>query len=70
MIQNIGPVGAILIVVVILVLFGRGKVAALMGEIGKGISSFKKGVNEGKKELEASADQASDVSKEDKVVGS
>lgn len=54
-IGNVGPMGIILIAVVVLVLFGRGKVSSLMGEVGKGISSFKKGVSEGKEELEASA---------------
>ncbi|MCF6273064.1 MAG: twin-arginine translocase TatA/TatE family subunit [Rhodobacteraceae bacterium] len=62
MFNNIGPVGLILIAVVVLVLFGRGKVSSLMGEVGKGISSFKKGVTEGKAELEtAAADEAVDV---------
>jgi len=37
---------------VVLVLFGRGKISSLMGEVGKGITSFKKGVSEGNKELE------------------
>ena len=61
-IGNVGPMGIILIAVVVLVLFGRGKVSSLMGEVGKGISSFKKGVNEGKAELEqAAADEAVDV---------
>ena len=62
MFNNIGPIGLILIAVVVLVLFGRGKVSSLMGEVGKGISSFKKGVSEGKAELEsAAADEAVDV---------
>ncbi len=59
---NIGPIGLVLIAVVVLVLFGRGKISNLMGEVGKGISSFKKGVSEGKAELEtAAADEAVDV---------
>lgn len=52
MLNNIGLPGLLLITVVVLVLFGRGKIAGLMGEVGKGISSFKKGVSEGTKELE------------------
>ncbi len=37
----------ILIVVVLLVLlFGRGKISELMGNVAKGIKSFKKGLNE------------------------
>jgi sec-independent protein translocase protein TatA len=34
----------ILIALVVLVLFGRGKVADLMGEFGKGVKSFKEGM--------------------------
>ncbi len=48
---NIGLPGLLLIAVVVLVLFGRGKISSLMGEVGKGITSFKKGINEGEKEL-------------------
>ena len=33
-------------------LFGRGKVSSLMGEVGKGITAFKRGVSEGQSELE------------------
>ena len=50
MFNNIGPLGFLLIAVVVLVLFGRGKVSSLMGEVGKGITAFKRGVNEGQKE--------------------
>lgn len=64
-IGNVGPWGFLLIAVVVLVLFGRGKVSSLMGEVGKGISSFKKGVEEGKRELEdAAAEEAKDVTPE------
>ena len=52
MLNNIGLPGILLIAVVVLVLFGRGKISGLMGEVGKGITSFKKGINEGSKEIE------------------
>lgn len=62
MLNNIGLPGILLIAVVVLVLFGRGKVSSLMGEVGKGITSFKKGIAEGEKEIEAeAADKARDV---------
>ncbi|KMW58361.1 Twin-arginine translocation protein TatA [Candidatus Rhodobacter oscarellae] len=65
-ITNIPPVGWLIIAVVVLVLFGRGKISSLMGEVGKGITSFKKGVAEGTKELEeAQAEAAKDVTPED-----
>ena len=52
MLNNIGLPGLLLIAIVVLVLFGRGKISSLMGEVGKGITAFKKGVDEGKKEIE------------------
>jgi sec-independent protein translocase protein TatA len=69
MLNNMGPAGLLLIAVVVLVLFGRGKVAGLMGEVGKGITSFKRGLNEGKAEIEsAAAENARDITPEkDKV---
>ena len=47
--------------IVVLVLFGRGKISSLMGEVGKGITAFKKGVNDSKKELE---EETSEVAKD------
>ncbi|MCA8869316.1 MAG: twin-arginine translocase TatA/TatE family subunit [Rhodobacteraceae bacterium] len=65
MLNNIGLPGLLLIAVVVLVLFGRGKISSLMGEVGKGITSFKRGVSEGKAEIEAAAaDDAVDVTPE------
>ncbi|MCQ0968874.1 twin-arginine translocase TatA/TatE family subunit (plasmid) [Paracoccus sp. TK19116] len=57
MLNNIGLPGLLLIAVVVLVLFGRGKVSSLMGEVGKGISSFKKGVKDGSEEFERASDE-------------
>jgi sec-independent protein translocase protein TatA len=69
MLNNIGPAGLLLIALVVLVLFGRGKVAGLMGEVGKGITSFKRGLNEGKAEIEnAAAENARDVTPEKEKV--
>ena len=70
MFNNIGPLGLILIVVVVLLLFGRGKIASVMGEFGKGITSFKKGMNDAKAELDEAevqkAEEARDVTPEKK----
>ena len=53
---NIGLPGLLLIAVVVLVMFGRGKVAGLMGEVGKGITAFKRGIKDGSEELENQRD--------------
>jgi len=42
--MTLGPMQIAVIVLLILVLFGRGKVSELMGDFGKGIKSFKKGL--------------------------
>jgi len=64
MLNNIGLPGLLLIAVVVLVLFGRGKISSLMGEVGKGITAFKRGVKDGTKELEETSDVARDVTPE------
>jgi len=64
MLNNIGLPGILLIAVVVLVLFGRGKISSLMGEVGKGITSFKKGVADGTKEIEEAGEDAADVAKD------
>ncbi|QYK40219.1 MAG: twin-arginine translocase TatA/TatE family subunit [Paracoccaceae bacterium] len=61
MLNNIGLPGLLLIAVVVLVLFGRGKISSLMGEVGKGITAFKRGVKEETAEIEAAAKDARDV---------
>ena len=62
MLNNIGLPGLLLIAVVVLVMFGKGKVSSLMGEVGKGITAFKKGVTDGTKEIDAAeAEVAKDV---------
>lgn len=65
MLNNIGLPGLLLIAVVVLVLFGRGKISSLMGEVGKGITAFKKGVDESKSELEAGIEEVKDVTPAD-----
>ncbi len=66
MLNNIGLPGILLIAIVVLVLFGRGKISSLMGEVGKGITSFKKGINEGQKEIDEDdpSEMAKDVTPE------
>ena len=63
MLNNIGPVGLIVILVVVLLLFGRGKIPQLMGDVAKGIKSFKKGMKEeldDPEQIDESTEQAID----------
>ena len=64
MFNQIGLPGIILIAVVVLILFGRGKISSLMGEVGKGITSFKKGISEGKQELDKAQEEVSEKVKD------
>ncbi len=44
------PIGALelfIILVIVVVLFGGGRIASIMGELGSGISSFRRGLREG-----------------------
>ncbi|PWK61099.1 twin-arginine translocase TatA/TatE family subunit [Roseicyclus mahoneyensis] len=61
MLNNIGPAGLLLIAIVVLVLFGRGKIAGLMGEVGKGITAFKRGVKDSTQEIENASNTADDT---------
>lgn len=69
--MSLGPWQLAIIAIVILVLFGRGRISEMMGDFGKGIKSFKKGMNEEElqpaKQIEHEAKPASEGLKEDQV---
>ena len=53
---------AIVLVLVVLLFGGRGKISAIMGDMGKGITSFKKGLKDGAEDIkDAAADPADDA---------
>jgi len=43
---NIGWTGIIIVAVLIVILFGKGKISSIMGDLAKGIKSFKKGMSD------------------------
>ena len=43
---NIGWSGIIIVAVLVILLFGRGKISSIMGDVAKGIKSFKKGMTD------------------------
>ena len=43
---NIGWTGIINIAVLVVILFGKGKISSIMGDLAKGIKSFKKGMSD------------------------
>ena len=43
-----GPVEIVIVLIIVVLLFGgRGKISSIMGDIGKGITSFRKGLKDG-----------------------
>ena len=42
---NIGWTGIIIVAILVVLLFGRGKISSIMGDVAKGIKSFKKGMS-------------------------
>ncbi len=45
-----------IVVALVVLLFGRGKISSLMGDVAKGIKSFKKGISE-----DSTPDNSTDV---------
>ena len=43
---NIGWTGIIIIAILVGILFGKGKISSIMGDLAKGIKSFKKGMSD------------------------
>ena len=43
---NIGWTGIIIIAILIVILFGKGKISSIMGDLAKGLKSFKKGMSD------------------------
>ncbi len=56
---QIGIWQIVIIAVVIVLLFGRGKISDLMGDVAKGITSFKKGLKEEESDTAKTIDQNS-----------
>lgn len=44
--MNPGPWGIVIIAVVALLLFGRGKISGMMGEVASGIKAFQRGMKD------------------------
>ena len=42
---NLGPTELIIILVIVIVLFGAGRISKIAGELGQGIREFRKGIS-------------------------
>ena len=57
-----------IVVVLVVLLFGRGKISSLMGDLAKGIKSFKKGMSSddsNQTKIQSSEEEKSEEEKED-----
>ena len=55
-----------IVVVLVVLLFGRGKISSLMGDVAKGIKSFKKGMSDSPTQESNSPSQSEEKSNENK----
>tara|TARA_B100000579_G_C22711932_1_gene795010 strand:+ start:916 stop:1101 length:186 start_codon:yes stop_codon:yes gene_type:complete len=53
----------LIVLVIVLLLFGRGKIPQLMGDMAKGIKSFKKGMNDEDKNEDKNIENIKDEDK-------
>jgi sec-independent protein translocase protein TatA len=44
--MELSPLKLLIIAVIVLILFGRGRISEMMGDFGKGIKEFKKGMGD------------------------
>ena len=59
---NIGWTGIIIIAILVVILFGKGKISSIVGNLAKGIKSFKKGMSDDSSQENNSTDNNSDNS--------
>ena len=57
---NIGWTGIIIIAILVVILFGKGKISSIMGDLAKGIKSFKKGMSDDSSSSAEDPDKNSD----------
>ena len=54
-----------IVVVLVVLLFGRGKISSLMGDVAKGIKSFKKGMSDNSDQTSTTSSTSEETSNED-----
>ena len=54
-----------IVVVLVVLLFGRGKISSLMGDVAKGIKSFKKGMSDNPDKTSTTSSTSEETSNED-----
>jgi sec-independent protein translocase protein TatA len=57
---QLGPTELIIILVIVILLFGVGRISKIAGELGKGIHSFREGLKGEEENSEAAGDKKND----------
>ncbi len=47
---NIGPTELLIVLVIVVILFGAGRISRVGGEMGEAVSSFRRGLRKGEEE--------------------
>mgnify|MGYP001488478492 CR=1 FL=1 len=63
---NIGWTGIIIIAILVVILFGKGKISSIMGDLAKGIKSFKKGLSDDSTSKEDNNNNSNDTNSDNK----
>jgi len=59
---RVGGTELIIVLIIVVLLFGRGRIGDIAGEMGRGIREFREGLKEGEKEAQ---DEAKDEAKDE-----
>lgn len=58
--MNLGPTELLIILAIVLLLFGVGRVSRIGGELGKAVSNFRRGVQDGQSSAAANTSASTD----------
>jgi len=61
MLGTLGVPGLLVIALILLVFFGRGKIPQIMGDVAKGVTAFRKGLKEEPETGDASSDDGKTI---------
>lgn len=64
---SLGIPELLIILAVVVLIFGVGRISKIGGELGKGIQAFRQGVNEGKGDNEEATDDSDATEKSEEV---
>ena len=52
MLRSFGPVELVIVLIIVVLLFGVGRISKIAGEVGSGIKAFRNGLKDGEESIE------------------